>query len=95
MAAIFLAIRPSGGDAKEASHRWREILGLVTDRIGEVGEELTHESGNARVVTPGIPASSFHHVGIDGDVQAFLRHDYSCAHDVMGIIRIICCYFNG
>jgi hypothetical protein len=95
MTAIVLAIRSSGGDAKEASDRWREILGLVTARIWEVGEKLTYESGNARVVTPGIPASSFDHGGIDGDVQAFLGHGCSYAHDSSRIIRTIYYHFNG
>ena len=94
MATVVLAIGSSSCDAKETSHSRRKVLGFGTATFGKVGEKLTYETRNACVVAPSIAPSSFNDSGIDGDVQTFLRHDCSYAHDVTIIIRILNDHFK-
>jgi hypothetical protein len=82
VAPVVLTIRASDSDAKKASHGRGEIVGFRIATVGELGEKLTHNPRNARFVAPGVAACSFHNSGIDSDVQSFLGHDRSYAHDM-------------
>ena len=89
VATVVLAIRTAGCDAEETSDGGRQIFGTRCVTVRKVGEELAYEPRNARVVATCIPACAFNHSGIDSDVQAFLGHDASYAHDFSKTIRIL------
>jgi len=89
MATVFLAVRSSGRDAEESSDGGREIIVSRHITFRKMGQELTHEPRNARVVAASISPSSFDHSGINSDVQAFLWHDDSYAYYNASTIRII------
>jgi len=89
VATVVLAIRASRCDAEETSDGGREILGTRHVTVRKVGEEFAYEPRDARVVATCIPACAFNDSGIHSDVQAFLGHGASYAHDMMIIIRIL------
>jgi hypothetical protein len=89
VATVVLAIRASGCEAEEASDGGGEILGASQVGVRKLGEEPAYKPRNARVVTARVPARAFDHGGIDGDVQALLGHQTSCAHDLTTMIRIL------
>jgi hypothetical protein len=95
VAPVVLTIWASDSDAKEASHGWGEIVGFRTATVGELGEKFTYEPRNTRFVAPGIAACSFHNIGIDSDVQSFLGHGRSYAHDRYIMIRMGMVFFKG
>jgi hypothetical protein len=89
MVAVVFPIGTPLSDSKETPDGRREVHFGGTVLQGQLGEKLTNQARDTRVVSAGIAPSPFHHRGIDGDVEPFLGHEISYAHWSALFIRII------
>jgi hypothetical protein len=92
--AVLLTIWTSLRNAEQSLHG-RGKFGVLLVIVRELGQEFAHEPRDAGIVTLGVASGPLRGLMVEGDVESFLRHGSSSAHDVQQIIRMANPEVNG